>query len=135
WVLLHELGHVRRRDPLVLTIAVFVRAVHWFNPLAWLTVSRLRACMELSADEIVVRHVPEHSVADYGRILVHFASVGLQNRGAAVMGLIFMSADQSLKKTNCDARSSSPPFPLAAICGCFDCACGCCHGTDRSTGR
>ena len=98
WVLLHELGHVRRRDPLVLAIAVFVRAVHWFNPLAWLTVSRLRACMELAADEIVVRHVPEHSVADYGRILVHFASVRLENRAAAVMGLIFMSANKSLKK-------------------------------------
>ena len=98
WVLLHELGHVRRRDPLVLAIAVFVRAVHWFNPLAWLTVSRLRACMELAADELVVRHVPERSVADYGRMLVHYASLGLQNRDAATIGLIFMSADQSLKK-------------------------------------
>lgn len=98
WVLLHELGHVRRRDPLVLAIAVFARAVHWFNPLAWLTVSRLRACMELAADEIVVRHVPDRSVADYGRILVHYASKGLQNRHVATMGLIFMAADQSLKK-------------------------------------
>ena len=98
WVLLHELSHVRRRDPLVLAIAVFVRAVHWFNPLAWLAVSRLRACMELAADELVVRHVPDRSVADYGRMLVHYASLGLQNRDAATMGLIFMSADQSLKK-------------------------------------
>ena len=98
WVLLHELGHVRRRDPLVLAIAVFVRAVHWFNPLAWLAVSRLRACMELAADEFVVRHVPGRSVADYGRMLVHYASLGLQNRDAATVGLIFMSADQSLKK-------------------------------------
>ena len=98
WVLLHELSHVRRRDPLVLAIAVFVRAVHWFNPLAWLTVSRLRACMELAADELVVRHVPERSVADYGRMLVHYASLRLQNRDAATMGLIFMSADRSLKK-------------------------------------
>ena len=98
WVLLHELGHVRRRDPLVLAIAVFVRAVHWFNPLAWLTVSRLRVCMELAADELVVRHLPERSVADYGRMLVHYASLGLQNRDAATMGLIFMSDDRSLKK-------------------------------------
>ncbi|MDA1232066.1 MAG: M56 family metallopeptidase, partial [Planctomycetota bacterium] len=98
WVLLHELGHVCRRDPLVLAIAVFVRAVHWFNPLAWLTVSRLRACMELAADEIVVRHVPERSVADYGRMLVQYASLELKTSDAATMGLIFMSANQSLKK-------------------------------------
>jgi beta-lactamase regulating signal transducer with metallopeptidase domain len=98
WVLLHELGHVRRRDPLVLAIAVFVRAVHWFNPLVWLTVSRLRGCMELAADEIVVRHVPERSVADYGRMLVQYASLGLKTRDAVTVGLIFMSADKSLKK-------------------------------------
>lgn len=98
WVLLHELGHVRRRDPLVLAIAVFVRAVHWFNPLAWLTVSRLRSCMELAADEIVVRHMPERSVADYGRMLVKYASQGLQSKDASTVGLIFMSADKSLKK-------------------------------------
>ena len=54
--------------------------------------------MELAADELVVRHVPERSVADYGRMLVHYASLGLQNRDAATMGLIFMSADRSLKK-------------------------------------
>ncbi len=98
WVLLHELGHVRRRDPLVLAIAVFVRAIHWFNPLAWLTVSRLRGCMELAADEIVVQHMRERSVADYGRMLVQYASLELKMRDTATVGLIFMAADKSLKK-------------------------------------
>ncbi|MFT5323757.1 MAG: beta-lactamase regulating signal transducer with metallopeptidase domain [Planctomycetaceae bacterium] len=48
-VLLHELAHVRRRDGLVLSLCLIVRALHWFNPLAWLVVSRIRNYMEQAA--------------------------------------------------------------------------------------
>ena len=34
--LLHELTHFRRRDIWRKALALWVRAVHWFNPLVWL---------------------------------------------------------------------------------------------------
>ncbi len=40
-VLLHELAHLRRRDPLTMLIGQWARAVYWFNPLAWW---RCRGC-------------------------------------------------------------------------------------------
>jgi beta-lactamase regulating signal transducer with metallopeptidase domain len=36
-VLLHELAHVRGRDCMVGVVAELVCAMHWFDPLAWLT--------------------------------------------------------------------------------------------------
>jgi beta-lactamase regulating signal transducer with metallopeptidase domain len=53
-VLLHELGHVRRRDCLVHVVAQAARALHWFNPLAWLALGRLTAERERACDDLVL---------------------------------------------------------------------------------
>jgi TonB family protein len=54
-VLLHELTHARRRDPLVYLLARVAAAVYWFHPLAWLAVARFRREQERSCDDAVVR--------------------------------------------------------------------------------
>jgi len=55
-VLLHELAHVRRRDCLMGVVAQLVCAVHWFDPLVWLTRTRWQKERELAADEDVLQH-------------------------------------------------------------------------------
>jgi cell division protein FtsI/penicillin-binding protein 2/beta-lactamase regulating signal transducer with metallopeptidase domain len=55
-VLLHELAHLKRGDPLALWTAQWVKALHWFNPLAWLTIRQLRADQERACDDAVLRH-------------------------------------------------------------------------------
>jgi TonB family protein len=54
-VLLHELTHARRRDPLVYLLARVAAAVYWFHPLAWLAIARFRREQERSCDDAVVR--------------------------------------------------------------------------------
>ncbi|MEQ8328858.1 MAG: M56 family metallopeptidase [Longimicrobiales bacterium] len=53
-VLLHELAHVRRWDPLLHAAADVVRALHWVNPLVWVAVRRLRLESERACDDRVV---------------------------------------------------------------------------------
>ncbi|MHA3770757.1 penicillin-binding transpeptidase domain-containing protein [Verrucomicrobiota bacterium sgz303538] len=55
-VLLHELAHLRRRDPLSMLIAQLALAVHWFNPLAWIAVRQLRVEQERACDDYVLSH-------------------------------------------------------------------------------
>ena len=54
-VLLHELAHVKRRDCLVQAIAHLAWAIHWYNPLAFVAISRLRAEQERACDDRVLR--------------------------------------------------------------------------------
>jgi beta-lactamase regulating signal transducer with metallopeptidase domain len=53
-VLAHELAHVRRGDALTQWIGHLALALHWFNPLVWLAVRRLRAERERACDDAVI---------------------------------------------------------------------------------
>ena len=53
-VLMHELAHIRRRDPLTQFIAELARAVYWFNPLVWLAAQRLYLEREHACDDVVL---------------------------------------------------------------------------------
>ena len=85
-VLLHELSHLRRHDPLALWIAHLALAVHWFNPLAWLAVWQLRREQEQACDDCVLRHGLRAS--DYAGEMLEIATsqrVGVAGRAALTM--------------------------------------------------
>ena len=71
-VLLHELAHVKRRDCLVQAIAHLAWALHWYNPLAFVAISRLRAEQERACDDLVLR--AGTPAADYAGHLCEIAS-------------------------------------------------------------
>lgn len=54
-VLLHELGHIHRRDPLTHVLSQVVCAMHWFNPLVWIAAWRLGVERERACDDLVLR--------------------------------------------------------------------------------
>jgi beta-lactamase regulating signal transducer with metallopeptidase domain len=53
-VLLHEMVHIRRGDWLIRMVGRTTCSIHWFNPLTWLAMRRLRALQELACDAEVL---------------------------------------------------------------------------------
>ena len=54
-VLVHELAHIRRRDPLTLLLAQIAVIIYWFHPLCWLAAAKLRQESEVACDDSALR--------------------------------------------------------------------------------
>ena len=80
--LLHELTHYRRRDIWRKTLALWVRAVHWFNPLVWLAARWMDRDIELSCDEGALKLLPPEEHAAYGRTILNAASAPVRPLGS-----------------------------------------------------
>lgn len=79
-VLLHELGHWRRKDLWVnLTLAI-LQSVHWFNPLVWWAFHRTRVESERATDAWVLQRAGVGLVTDYGEMLLHVLEPGSKPR-------------------------------------------------------
>jgi GWxTD domain-containing protein len=91
-VLEHERAHVRRRDPLVLWLALLNRALFWFHPLAWWLERRLAALAEEACDAAVLARgctpidYSEHllNIARLSRRPVMTHAVGMPMPGSAL---------------------------------------------------
>lgn len=72
--LLHELTHFRRRDIWLKTLALWVNALHWFNPLAWYMVRLVERDTELACDEAALNALSPEEHAAYGQTILSAVS-------------------------------------------------------------
>lgn len=88
--LLHELAHVRRRDPLAALACTVLRAAWWFHPAAWLACARLAELRELCCDQEVARVLGDET-RSYRRTLARMALRRLESP-AGVLGFMHRHA-------------------------------------------
>jgi len=58
-IFLHELTHYKRRDLIVKWFSIFVNAVHWFNPIAYILTANISEACEVSCDMEVTKDMSE----------------------------------------------------------------------------
>ncbi len=73
YIIKHEKTHIRRRDHLIKPLAFLVLALHWFNPLIWLSYFLMIRDMEMSCDESVMRQSGEDIRVSYSNSLLALA--------------------------------------------------------------
>lgn len=84
-VLAHELAHIRRGDWALQLAGETVRAIYWFNPLAWIACGRLRRESEYACDDAVLMAGIE--AADYATHLLDVARQAVGSRLVWTPGL------------------------------------------------
>jgi hypothetical protein len=82
-VVLHELGHLKRRDLFLQGLLVVSQAVHWFNPLVWLAGRLAREDRELACDEFVMAHTSNSGGHAYAKTLLRV--LGLSRPGRSML--------------------------------------------------
>lgn len=73
YILAHEYFHICRFDMLWKLLVLCAVCVHWFNPLAWVMLFLLNRDLELSCDEMVLRHFGKTDRTAYALSLIDMA--------------------------------------------------------------
>ncbi|WP_339807359.1 M56 family metallopeptidase [Paenibacillus sp. FSL R7-0337] len=71
-ILAHELAHYKRRDMLWNLLGSLAATIHWFNPLVWLAIRRMKIDREVACDTYVLEVLGEEEAINYGLTLVEF---------------------------------------------------------------
>lgn len=69
-VFLHELTHYKRKDLIIKWFALFVNAVHWFNPLLYLLSANLSEACEVSCDMEVTKNMNDEEQKLYMKTIL-----------------------------------------------------------------
>lgn len=90
YVFLHELAHYRRKDILFAWLTVFIRALHWFNPLIWYCFYRMDQDRETACDALVLSRVKPEERLKYGHTIIHLLKMlpSLQKSAPGVIGIL-----------------------------------------------
>lgn len=75
-VLRHELAHHVQHDLLVRMLSLLARAMHWFNPAAYLCLRMVDHYCELACDERAMNGVSREARAAYGGVLIDCLRAG-----------------------------------------------------------
>jgi len=72
-VLTHEYYHIKRFDALWKLLLVLAVCIHWFNPLVWVMFVLASRDLELTCDELVIRHFGAEKKAAYAYSIIGMA--------------------------------------------------------------
>ena len=116
FVFLHELGHLKRGDILLNWLLTLPLVFHWFNPLVWYALLRMRVDGEAACDALALSHAREGENQLYGqtiiKLLERFSSP------APTPGLLGMleSGNQMKRRIGMIARfRKTESWPLLAV--------------------
>ncbi len=70
--LAHELIHIQRGDMVWRFLGILVKAMHWYNPLAWTFVKELEKVCEYSCDELAIQGGDDALRHRYVQILINY---------------------------------------------------------------
>ncbi|SKC84945.1 M56 family metallopeptidase [Maledivibacter halophilus] len=71
-VLLHELAHYKRKDHFGNLLGLLALSIHWFNPIVWICIKRMRQDRELACDSYVLEVIGEKEAISYGNTIIEF---------------------------------------------------------------
>lgn len=96
YVFLHELSHYKRKDILINWIAVASQVMHWFNPVIWFCLDRMREDCELACDSYALTHLSEDEYEMYGLSIIKLLSMSRKMWVPAATGFFGSSSKKKI---------------------------------------
>jgi bla regulator protein blaR1 len=69
-ILLHEIIHFKRKDLFYNFFSIVTLIIHWFNPVVWFIIKKMRFERELACDSYALEVIGEEKCISYGQTLI-----------------------------------------------------------------
>ena len=116
YVFLHELGHLKRGDILINWLLTVPLAFHWFNPLVWYAVRRIRIDGESACDALALSHAREGENRSYGQTIIklveRFSAPAL---APALVGVLEKKSQMKARIELIASFQKKPQWPVVAL--------------------
>jgi len=70
YIFLHELSHLKRKDQIVNIVGMIVQILHWFNPIIWYAIFKMKQDCEISCDAAVLNVLIPEENKNYGLTII-----------------------------------------------------------------
>ncbi|WP_294405385.1 M56 family metallopeptidase [uncultured Clostridium sp.] len=80
-ILLHELIHYKRKDLYINVLNWITLLLHWFNPLVWIAIKKIKVHREYACDCCVLESLGDEENIDYGMTIINLSKLFIQNKG------------------------------------------------------
>ncbi len=114
YILRHELVHCAGRDTQLKLLFIAVKALHWFNPLAWFMKTMADQDMELACDERVLKDTTRAERNEYSEVLL--SCVGTDRAGRSVLSTGYVQGIRFIKKRFRNIFNIQRKSGVAAVC-------------------
>ena len=79
-IFLHELSHLKRKDNIVNCLVIFLKIIHWFNPVIWYSFYKMRQDCEISCDAMAMSYLDHEEQSEYGYTIIHLLKIASKQR-------------------------------------------------------
>ncbi|WML33147.1 M56 family metallopeptidase [Clostridium sp. OS1-26] len=119
-VLLHELIHYKRKDLVYNSLAVLAVIMHWFNPIIWFCMRKMKLQRECACDAYVLETIGEEEAEEYGMALINFSKMVSNNNKVPQLAIFFETKNQIIRRIEMikNFKKGSYRMSAAAIACC-----------------
>ncbi len=116
YTFVHELSHYKRGDIAINYLLLFLRCVHWFNPIVWFLFKEIKRDTELAADEMTMLCINLREAKNYGMVIINTLSTA-SGKSPVLLGMANNKYDIK-KRIKAIAKFKKPNF-LQQLSGVF----------------
>ena len=117
YIFLHELAHLKRKDNIIIWVAVVLKALHWFNPLIWYGFYKMRQDCELACDALTLSYLGDNERKEYGYTILNL--IKMISKPQRIPGMTGMASGESQMKRRITMismfRNESIQWTLTAV--------------------
>ncbi|EJE7233968.1 M56 family metallopeptidase [Clostridium sporogenes] len=93
-IFLHELVHYKRKDLIYNFLGTIAILIHWFNPIIWFVVKRMKLQREYACDTYVLEILDKEESIEYGMTLINFSKFISGSRKVPQLAVFFETKNQ-----------------------------------------